>query len=123
MAVRRAIASGSPDLEIPTTDALAYGLQQNTSKEVDATNGLTSKTITARRTYLTGTAGLTFTINLPAASAAIDGMILTIMSTTTRSLVTWASSGATAPGIAGPNANTPVTVQYDHATTRWYKVN
>lgn len=123
MTRRRAIAAGYPPLEIPITDAFTYGMTQDNSKEVDATNGLTSKTFTARRTYLTGSAGLTFTLVLPAASAAIDGMLMTILSTANRILVSWTSSGATIPGIAGPNANVPITVQYDDATKVWYKVN
>lgn len=125
MTIRRAVASGgtSPDLEIGITDAFTYGGTQNNSKEVDATNGLTSKTLTARRTYLTGTAGLTFNIVLPAASAAIDGKLMMIMSTATRILVSWTSTGATIPGVAGPNANTPITLQYDDATKVWYRVS
>ena len=124
MATRRPIG-GPPNTiaEISVGDALLHGLDQNNSKEVDATNGLTAKTLTARRTYLTGTAGLTFTITLPAASAAIDGMLMTLMSTANRILVSWVSSGATVPGISGPNANSPITVQYNHASLMWYKVN
>jgi hypothetical protein len=123
MALRKAIATGYPPLEIPLTDTFTYGMTQDNSKEVDTTNGLTTKTFTARRTYLTGTAGLTFTIVLPAASAAIDGMLMTIMSTAGRILVSWTSTGATIPGIAGPNANAPITVQYNDSTKVWYKVN
>lgn len=97
------------------------GLVRETSKTVTATNGLTTLTVTTKYTYLTGTAGISMAITLPAASATIDGEIHIVMSTTGRALTTWVSSGATFVGT--PNsltANVPVRLIYNHATLKWY---
>lgn len=93
----------------------------DTSKIVDATAALTTATITAFNTYFTGTAGASFAITLPSASAAIDGQKITIMSTDARAATTWISTGATFVGApAALVANTPVVLHYHHATTQWF---
>lgn len=124
MVARRVIASDAQyRRQVPNSDGLTFGMVQNVSKEVDTANLLASKTITARRTYLTGTVGLLLAITLPDGNAANDGMILTITSTTTRVLVTWNTPGATiVAGIAGPLANVPITLQYDDSTKVWVKL-
>lgn len=107
--------------EIIDTDGLQYGMEQNMSKSVDATAALTAKTLTTRRTYLTGTNASSLAITLPAASAAIDGQIMMIMATINRASTTWTSSGGVTTGL--PNslvANSPVSVIYHHALTRWF---
>lgn len=112
--------------ELGVADGLILGSVINTSKEVDATNGLLSKNLTALRTYLTGTAGLvglTFNVNLPAGSAAIDGIVLTLMVTAGRALVSWSAPNANTVGLPSLASNVPVQVQYDHALTVWYKAN
>jgi hypothetical protein len=73
-----------------------------------------------RRTYFTGTAGVSFALTLPAAASEIDGQIHTVMSTTARPSTTWISTGATFVGAPSAlEANTPVSLQYHHATTEW----
>jgi hypothetical protein len=120
MATRRPIVnvSGTPT-EVAATDNLAFGMEMALSREVDATNGLTTKTVTKRYTFLTGTAALSFIVVLPAASASIDGQIMTITSTNGRALVSWTSSGASTSGLPGINANQAVSVQYIHSITQW----
>jgi hypothetical protein len=124
MAARRPIVIvAGVQQEVVDTDSLLFGLEQNTSKNIDATNGLAAKTLTTRRTILTGTSGNT-AFTLPAASAAIDGMLITVMSTAARATVTWTSSGATFTGAPGNlTANVAVTFQYHHALTRWFISN
>lgn len=97
------------------------GHERNTSKVKVTTAALTAYTVTTRRTYFTGTAGASLVLTLPAASAEIDGQIHTVMSTTARANVTWISSGASGSiGLpASLAANTPVSLQYHHATTEW----
>jgi hypothetical protein len=120
MTSRRPIVNvGGLPTEIATTDNLAFGMETALSREVDTANGLTAKTLTKRYTFLTGTAALSFDITLPAASAAIDGQIMTLTSTNGRALVTWTSSGASTAGLPGINANQSVSVQYIHSITRW----
>ena len=115
-----------PDLHLKGLDLVLSGICSaggyfNTSKTVDATNGLTTATITAFNTYFTGTAGASFALIIPAGSAAIDGQKLTIMSTAARAATTWASTGATFVGApAALVANTPVVLHYHHATTQWF---
>ena len=98
------------------------GIPCELAKEIVATDALTVKTITKGNTYLTGTAGASFAVTLPAASILIDGMKLTIMSVNTRGTVTWASTGATGGFIGLPStltANTPIKIQYDNPSLSW----
>jgi len=107
--------------EIATTDLHLIGMEANVSKTVVATNGLTAQTLSTRRTILTGTAGITLTITLPTAAAAVDGQLMTIMSTAGRALVTWTSTGASVTGLpTSLTANAAVTLIYDTASLRWY---
>lgn len=96
--------------------------EQSTSKTVDATAGLTTITVTKRRHILTGpTAGGTTTIVLPAAAAALDGRIHTVLSTIARPSTTWTSSGATVVGaVSSLVGNVPYSFVYDHASLTWY---
>lgn len=106
--------------EVSLTDLLTKGMECNLSRTINSTNGVTTITLTTRYTFMTGTAGLTLAITLPAAAAAIDGQIMTIMSTAGRSLTSWASSGGTVTGLpASLTANSPVEVMYVHSLTRW----
>lgn len=127
MATRKPLIQiGASWKELALADGLILGTVINTSKEVDATNGLLTKDLVQQRTYLTGTAGLIgllFNINLPTASAAIDGLVLTLMVTAGRALVAWNAPGANTVGLPSLTANVPVSVQYDHALTVWYKAN
>lgn len=94
---------------------------QNLSKLVVATAALTAATLTTANTYFTGAAGATFALTLPAAAAGIDGLVVTVMSTVARPTTTWASTGGTIVGApAALVANTPVNLQYDHASLSWY---
>jgi hypothetical protein len=125
MATRRPLVLVAGVLqELVDADSLLIGLEQNTSKNVDATATLTTKTLTTRRTILTGTAGASMAFTLPAATATIDGMLITVMSINARSTVTWLSTGATFTGApTSLTANTAVSFQYHHALTRWFISN
>lgn len=94
---------------------------KNTSTTVTATNSLTTYTASTQDNYLTGTAGASFAITFPAASATIDGTYISIMSTASRASTTWTSSGATFVGAPSSlAANTPYKFKYNQATTAWY---
>lgn len=70
--------------------------------------------------YLTTTAA-SMAMTMPAAAAAIDGLLLTVCPSAAVATVTWSSTGATfvgAPASFGPN--TPVRMIYDHASLAWY---
>jgi hypothetical protein len=96
-------------------------LALNQTPTVDVTNDLTAATLTNVNTYFTGTAGPSFTINLPPASSGLDGIKFVIMSTAERVSTSWASAGATFVGApATLLANTPVCLQYSHANLKWY---
>lgn len=121
MASKRSLVQvGGTVTEVALTDLLTYGMQANLSYEIDATSAITSKTVTMRRTYITGSAGLSLAIVLPAASANNDGMIMTIMVTNGRLTTTWSSSGASVAGLPALNSNAAVSVQYIHSALRWF---
>lgn len=99
------------------------GFINETSKAVVTTAALTAHTVTVRNTYLTGAAGASFAVTLPAAASGIDGQKVVIMSTVERVSTTWSSAGATGGIIGAPTtlaATTPVMLQYDHGTLAWY---
>lgn len=100
---------------------VAKGLA-NTAK-VFANNGATTTyTVPANTSYvyLTTTAA-SLTITLPAASAAIDGLIITIVPSAVVATLSWLSTGATFVGALTAFAlNTPVRLIYDHASLKWY---
>lgn len=122
MANRRALYINAGGVaEVPDTDSLLMGLVLNQSKNIDQTNGLTAKTLTARRTVLAGTVGASLALTFPAAAASNDGLLLSVMSTLNRGTVTWLSSGATFTGApTSLTANVMLTFQYHHALTRWF---
>jgi hypothetical protein len=121
MASRRALIQvGGTATEVALTDLLTWGMEANLSYEIDAANGITTKTITKRRTYITGSAGLSLAVTLPAASANNDGLIMTIMVTNGRLTTTWSSSGASVAGLPALNSNAAVSVQYIHSALRWF---
>lgn len=100
---------------------VSVGLEANLSKTVNSTNALTTLTVSTRYVYLTGTAGASMAVTFPAGTAAIDGELITIMSTASRASTTWTSSGATFTGAPSTMAaNTPYKFQYDNSTTSWY---
>lgn len=104
--------------ELPAGDNVYDSWQL--SKDRD-TATLLSKTLSARHTYLTGGAGATMAMTLPAASSSLDGRIYSVMSSNLRLLTSWVSSGASfvgAPGTMG--ALVPYSFQYDHASTTWF---
>lgn len=119
------LAAGGLLREIPDADSLLFGLEQNTSKVIDPTNGLTARTLSVRRTFLSGTAGASLALTLPAASAEIEGMLISVIPVVAaRSNVTWISAGATFSGAPTSLAsNVGVTLQYHHALTRWFITN
>lgn len=86
-------------------------------------NGATTTyTVAAKTNYVymtTSAASMAFT--LPAAAAAIDGLMITVVTNIAVATVTWASTGATFAGApAASLANTPIRLIYDHATLIWY---
>jgi hypothetical protein len=107
--------------EIQTTDIMLHGMEADTSKTITATNGLTAVTLTTRRTILTGTAGTSCVVTLPAAASAVDGQLMSVMSTTGRALVSWSSTGASVTGLpTSMTANTAINLIYDTASLRWF---
>lgn len=91
-------------------------------KVVSANGATTTYTLSAKKNYAyitTTAASLAFT--LPAAAAAIDGLLVTIVTDTVVATLTWASSGATFVGAPTASAvNTPIRMIYDHASLKWY---
>jgi len=86
-----------------------------------STNTLISATISNINTYFTGTAGASFAVTLPTASANIDGLKYVIMSTATRATTTWVTPGGSIVGAPSTlTANTPVCFQYNNSDTTWY---
>jgi hypothetical protein len=106
--------------EAATTDFVIHGMEINLSTTVITTANVAAVTLSTRRTILTGSAGLSLAITLPAASASMDGALMTLMVTNGRLTGTWTSSGASTTGIPNPGSNTPVTVIYNHANLAWY---
>jgi hypothetical protein len=103
------------------TDTYLRGIQHFNSKEVDSTASLTTKTVTKAFTILTGTAGASFALTLPAAASALDGAVVNVTSVNARATATYICSGGTVVG--GPatiGALSPISFIYDHATTSWY---
>lgn len=129
--------TGNYQAESPSVNDLLFGTQNSTGDTVNfkvqdvlnltqapsvvTTNTLTTATISNINTYFTGTAGASFAITLPTASANIDGLKYVIMSTNNRPTTTWVTPGATIVGApAALSANTPVCFQYNNANTTWY---
>lgn len=86
-------------------------------------NGATATyTVAAKKNYAyltTTAASIAFT--LPAGAAAIDGLLVTVVTDTAVAALTWASAGATFVGApAASSANTPIRMIYDHASLKWY---
>lgn len=129
--------TGNYQAQSPSVNDLLFGTQNSTGDTVNfrvqdvlnltqapsvvTTNTLTTATISNINTYFTGTAGASFAITLPTASANIDGLKYVIMSTNNRPTTTWVTLGATIVGApAGLSANTPVCFQYNNSDTTWY---
>jgi len=107
--------------EVALTDNVTKGMESNLSDTINTANGVTAITLTTRYTFMTGTAGLSLAITLPAASDSIDGQLMTITSTAGRALTSWSSSGGTVTGLPGSlTANQSVTIKYVHSQTRWF---
>lgn len=105
----------------PILNTVTSGAYLNTGITVNSTNALTAVTCTTTNTYLTGTAGASLAITITAASPAINGLKITVMSTAARPLTTWISTGGIFVGTpAALVANTPVCLQYNHSNTTWY---
>ena len=129
--------TGNYQTQSPSVNDLLFGTQNSTGDTVNfrlqdvvnitqapsivATNTLIAYTISNINTYFTGTAGASFAITLPTASANINGLKYVIMSTNNRPTTTWVTPGATIVGApAGLSANTPVCFQYNNSDTTWY---
>lgn len=72
--------------------------------------------------YIT-TSAASLATTLPATSAALDGMVITLVAGSSVATATWVAGtgGATIVGApAALVANTPVRMIYHHATTSWY---
>lgn len=100
------------------------GIYSSLSKTVVSTASLTTITLSTTYTYLTGSAGASMAVTLPAGASGIDGELITIMSVNARSSATWVSTGASFVGAPSTIAAlTPYTFQYDSASTAWYLTN
>ena len=117
-----AVSEGITTATATTSGLLTAATYRNLSKSVVTTTALTAVTIAAQTTYFTGTTGASFAITLPpAATANLDGMIYTVMSTVARAATTWISTGATFVGTpTALAANTPVRLQFHLATNQWF---
>ncbi len=97
---------------------LGYGILG----KVFASNGATTTYTYPAATnyvYITTTA-VSLQTTLPAAAAAINGLVITLCPSASVATATWVSSGATFVGApAALVANTPVRMIYHHATTQW----
>jgi lysophospholipase L1-like esterase len=124
-----AIGRGTNSVTIGSSAITTTGLQGFLcllSKEIDATASLTTKTIIKCNTYLTGIAGASLAITFPSVATNIDGAKAIIMSVNERVSVTYICAGASGGFIGAPStilANTPITLQYDHASLSWYISN
>lgn len=103
--------------------SLGFGLSLASSSKVIVNNGATiTYTVPAGCSYVNiTTSAASLSMTFPAASAAIDGLMITVTPSAIVATVTWASAGATF--IAAPaafSANTPVRMIYDHASLKWY---
>jgi hypothetical protein len=108
-------------LSIPGKFTVSSAGIQNFSKSVIATAALVAATLTTANTFFTGAAGAAFALTLPAAAIGIDGLTVTVMSTVARPVTTWTSAGGSIVGApAALVGNTPVNLQYDHASLSWY---
>ena len=91
--------------------------------KVFANNGSTTTYTVPSATsyvYLTTTA-ISMAFTLPAASATIDGLLITIVPSAAVATITWASAGATFVGALTSLAiNAPARLVYDHASLKWY---
>ena len=95
-----------------------------TGKVIAANGATTSYTVPDNTgyVYLTTTAA-SLAVTLPAGSALIDGLEITIVPSATVATVTWVSTGASFVGApAAFAANTRVSMIYNHATTAWYPI-
>jgi|SRR6476646_801100 len=92
------------------------------SKVISANGATVTYTLAAKKNYAyitTTAASLAFT--LPAGAAAIDGLLVTIVTDTSVPTLTWASTGTTFVGAPVASvANTPIRMIYDHASLKWY---
>lgn len=74
---------------------------------------------TADYHYIT-TSAASLTLTYPAAAAAIDGRVITVVTSAAVGTAGFSSTGATFVGApAAFSANVPVTFKYHHATTQW----
>lgn len=91
-------------------------------KSIVNNGATTTYTVAAKKNYAyltTTAASIAFT--LPAAAAAIDGLLVTVVTDTSVAALTWASAGATFVGApTASTANTPMRMIYDHASLKWY---
>lgn len=70
--------------------------------------------------YITSSSAL-LQVTLPAGSADIDGMLVTIVTSNSVGTLTWISSGVTFTGApATSTANVPMRMIYDNSTKIWY---
>lgn len=91
-------------------------------KVISANGATVTYTVAAKKNYAyltTTAAAIAFT--LPAAAAAIDGLLVTVVTDIGVATLTWTSAGATFVGAPGASlANTPIRMIYDHASLKWY---
>lgn len=90
-------------------------------KSILALGAATATTVATGVSYVYfTTSAISFTATIPAASAAIDGFIITLVSASAIATAAFVSTGATFVGApASFAANTPVRFKYNHATLQW----
>ncbi len=92
------------------------------AKSIVANGATTTYTVPAKKSYIyLTTTAVSLAFTLPAGAAAIDGLLLTVVTDIGVASVTWASTGTTFVGApAASLANTPIRMIYHHATLKWY---
>ncbi len=93
-----------------------------TGKTISANGATATYTVAAKKNYnyLTTTA-VAIAFTFPAASASIDGLLVTVVTDIGVATLTFASAGATFVGApAASVGNTPIRMIYDHASLKWY---
>jgi len=108
----------------PIVSAIKTGEFYNLGKVVVPNNAAATYTVNelTPTVRFTGTQAAAVAFTLPVATAALDGLQVTISSAVALATATWISTGATFDGApTALAANTPIQLTYHHPTTSWFR--
>lgn len=114
---------GTEAARITSTGLFQFGKGVSITAKAVVNNGSTTTyTYPAATSYVyITTSAASLATTLPAASSAIDGLMITYVPSANVATATWVSSGATFVGApAALTANVPVRMIYNHSDTKWY---